>query len=170
VDPQVAAAEAIRLYDLSGDGRLNREELTACPAMSNVQERYDTDGDGHLSHGEIAARLEQLYTGRIGLLAVQCSVTRQGQPLAGARVRFVPEPFLATAIDSAVATTDSNGSASPSIPDDRLPASLRDLGMMQVGIYRVEVEHPALIGEEIKLLGFEVDPTRRDGTTVRFDL
>jgi hypothetical protein len=95
---------------------------------------------------------------------------RQGQPLSGATMRFVPESFLGAAVESAVATTDSNGGASPSIPDDRLPAGLQGLNMMQVGVYRVEIEHPALAGEDIKPLGFEVDPTRRDGTAARFEL
>jgi hypothetical protein len=170
VDPQTAAAEAIRLYDSDRDGRLSQTELKACPGIQTVRDRYDTDGDGQVTQEEVVARLEHLYSQSVGLLAVTCAVTHRGRPLAGAEVRFIPEPFLGDAVETAVAITDASGAAAPSIPADKLPPQLAKLWMMQVGIYRVEIEHPSLSAAERKPLGFEVDPTGRDGTTARFDL
>jgi hypothetical protein len=85
-------------------------------------------------------------------------------------VQFVPEPFLGEAVQTATATTDASGLARPAIPADNLPENLRNLPVMQVGVYRVEIEHPSISADGSKPLGFEVDPTSRDGTTARFNL
>jgi hypothetical protein len=170
VDPRTAAGEAIRLYDTNADGSLDESELAACPAMKSARDRYDKDGNRQISQDEIAQRLEKVYSNAVGLLEVQCTITRNGQPLSGATVQFIPETFLGDTIHTAVATTNSDGMAIPSIPADQLPEKLRDAALMQVGIYRVEIEHPSLSADGVKKLGFEVDPTRRDGTTARFNL
>ncbi len=170
IDPRAAAAEALRIYDTNSDGSLEASELAACPAMLGALERYDKDGNHQISQEEIVLRLENVYSKSVGLLEVQCTLTRKGQPLSGATVRFIPEPFLGDDIQTAVATTDASGLAIPSIPADQLPARLRNASMMQVGLYRVEIEHPSLSAKDAKRLGCEVDPMRRDGTTVRFDL
>jgi len=170
VDSRTAAAEAIRLYDTNGDGSLDESELAACPAIKSHRERYDKDGNRQVSPDEIVQRLDSIYSTTVGLLEVQCTLTRRGRPLSDATVRFIPAPFLGDAVQTAVATTNSSGVATPSIPADLLPERLRNLQMMQVGLYAVEIEHSSLPGGAVKGLGFEVDPTRRDGTTARFDL
>ncbi len=170
VNPGSTAAAAIRSYDSDGNGSLSNSELTACPAISSARKLYDRDGDGQLSQEEIAARLEQLFGSSVGLVTVDCVVTRQRQPLSGATVRFTPEPFLDGAVLPAVATTDQNGEAAPSIAAEDLPTNLQKEKLMQPGIYRVEIEHPAVSAKNSKPLGVEVDPSRRDGTTVRLDL
>ncbi|HEY3394721.1 MAG TPA: hypothetical protein VGK58_18595 [Lacipirellulaceae bacterium] len=170
VDPRSAAAEAIRQYDKDGDGQLNDPELAACPAINNARQRYDKDGDRRVSEEEIAQRLEQIYSTGTGLLEVQCTVARGGRPLAGATVRFVPEPFLGDALQTATGTTDSSGWATPGISADQLPENLTSAQLMQVGLYRVEIEHPTISPGSAKPLGFEVDPTGRDGTMAQFNL
>jgi len=170
VNPKTAAAGAIRLYDSNGDGRLDDSELVACPAIRSARNRYDQDGDGQVSQEEIAARLETLFSSGVGAQAVMCTVTQKGRPLAGAEVRLVPEEFLGNAVPAATGTTDDTGVAQLGMRTDLLPANLRNLPMMQPGIYRVEITHPALSAANQKPLGFEVDPSRRDGTTARFDL
>ncbi len=170
VDARAAAVEAIRLYDANGDGSLGESELAACPAMKSARERYDKDGNRQISQDEIVQHLVNTYSAAVGLLEVQCTITRKGQPLSGATVRFIPEPFLGDDLLTAIATTDANGLAIPSIPVDQLPDRLRNASLMQVGLYRVEIEHPSLPANAVKELGCEVDPTRRDGTTTRFDL
>jgi hypothetical protein len=170
VDPQGSAAEAIGLYDKDSDGQLNETELAACPAIQSNRQQYDGNNDGQISQEEIAARLEQLYAAGIGLLEVRCAVTRGGSPLSGANVKFVPEPFLADALQTAVATTGPDGTASVSIAADELPDTLRSAQVMQAGLYRVEIEHPSLSSGGNKSFGFEVDPARRGGNVARFNL
>jgi hypothetical protein len=170
VDPDAAAAEAIRLYDTNSDGVLSESELGACPAMKGARDQYDKDGDRQISQAELAEHLRHIYSAHVGLVEVQCNVTRGGRPLTGATVRFIPESFLGTSLRDAVATTDSHGAASPGIPTEQLPEKYRSLRMMQAGLFRVEIEHPSISTQDAKPLGFEVDPTRRDGTTARFDL
>jgi hypothetical protein len=170
VDARSAAAEAIEQYDKDGDAHLNDSELASCPAINNVRQRYDKDGDRQVSEEEIAQRLEQLYSTGTGLLEVRCTVTRGGRPLAGATVRFVPEPFLGDALQPATGTTDSGGLAMPGISADKLPENLASAQLMQVGLYRVEIEHPTISAGSSKPLGFEVDPTSRDGVVAQFNL
>jgi hypothetical protein len=170
VDPNSAAAEAISLYDSDADGRLSESELSASPALYQARERYDTDGDRSVSESEIAARFEQLYNRPVGFTGVSCTVTRGGVPLPDAEVRFLPEPFLAEAIHPASGATDQRGSARPGVAAEYLPENLRHVPMMQVGLYRVEIEHPSVPTDRSRPLGFEVDPSRRDGTSATFDL
>lgn len=170
VDPRAAAAEAIRLYDANGDGSLDEQEISACPAMKQARERYDKDGNGRISLEEIAQHLEQIYSAGVGFLDVQCTTLRNGRPLAGATVRFTPEPFLGDEIQTAFGKTGEDGIATLSISVDKLPDRLRNASLMQAGLYRVVVEHPSLPAGQAKGLGFEVDPTRRDGKAARFDL
>jgi hypothetical protein len=168
VNAQSAAAEAIRLYDKDADGQLNDSELAACPAINSA--KYDTNKDGRVSGDEIAQRLQQIYAAGIGVMEVHCSVARGGRPLEGATVRFVPEPFLGDAILPASGTTDSRGATTPSVSGDQLPGNLRNVSVMQAGLYRVEIEHPSLTAANKKPLGFEVDPTSREGNAARFNL
>jgi hypothetical protein len=170
VDSQAAAAEAMRLYDKDSNGHLNDAELAACPAISAARKQYDLDRDGQISQEEVATRIDRLYGRSVGLVRVDCSVTRQGRPLSGATVRFIPESFLGTALQTAVDTTDSNGNCFPSIPAAELPANLQGRKFMQPGIYRVEIDHPSVSSKNSKPLGAEIDPMIRDGTTLQFNL
>lgn len=94
IDPSAAAAEALASLDSDGDGRLNANELGACPGLNAAIKAVDSDHDGNLSAEEIAARIRQWTEGRVALVAVNCSVAQNGRPLAGATVTFVPEKFL----------------------------------------------------------------------------
>lgn len=169
VDPATAAAEAVERMDSDGDSHVSPLEAVASPAIASEFRRYDVNGDGQLSADEIESRITELFSRAVGLLKVECTVTRRGRPLTGAEVRFIPESFLGDSLTAATATTDDKGFCSPSIPQDKLPASVGHLQMMQPGIYRVEISHPSITGEP-EALGFDVDPTRRDGTAARFDL
>jgi hypothetical protein len=170
VDPQAAAAAALEAYDKDADRKLNESELAACPAIQRARAHYDKDSDRMVSEEEIAKHLEEVLASGAGLLEVKCTVTRGGLPLPGATVRFVPEPFLGDAVQPAVGTTDPSGIASLSLAPEQLPENLRSAQLMQVGIYKVEIEHPSLPANAQRPLGFEVDPTLREGSAVRFNL
>lgn len=169
VDPSAAAARAIEQYDRNADGRLDETELAACPGLLAVKTRYDSNKDGAISADEIAAVLKSMYGVGVGLTSVNCTVLRGGQPLVGATVKFVPEPFLGGTITPAAGTTNANGLATVAIPDDQLPANQRGLRSMQPGIYRVEISHPS-IKQPIQPQGCEVNPAVRGGTNVTIRL
>lgn len=170
VDPPAAAAEAMRAYDRNSDGRLSADELDASPALKSSRERFDNDGDGQISAAELQTRLQELYAQSVSFVEVQCVMTRGGRPLSSAEVRFVPEPFLGESLQVATAETDLNGLAQPGIAADHLPENLKNVKLMQVGLYRVEVKHPSITGDDVQPSGCEIDPSRRGGTTVNIKL
>lgn len=163
VDPTDAAEQAIELYDKDGNGSLSESELAASPGILALREQYDSDGNQEISEDEIAARLESIYRAGAGWLTVTCQVLQGSRPLVGAKVRFVPEPFLDDALKPASATTDGQGRLTPAVADEQLPADLKGLTVMRQGIYRVEVEHPS-IKQPHKPLGCEISGLTRGGT------
>lgn len=170
VDPETAAADALKAYDKDGDGRLSENELSDCPALLAALEQYDADKDGAISADELTQRLTQLYGRPLSFVNVSCGVTNGGRPVPGAEVTLTPVPFLGDAILPATGITDENGIAKVSVAAEQLPENLRNVPMMQVGLYSVEIKQSSLPGGASKPLGAEIDPSRRDGTTPKFDV
>lgn len=169
VQPAAAAAAAIKAYDTNGDGRLDESELETCGSLRQVAARWDADGDKALSQDEITGRMQEMFGAGVGLLGVSCTITRNGRPVPEVEVRFVPEDFLGGAIKPATGTTDANGVAAVAVPEADRPEDQRDLQLMQVGMYRVELQGPG-VTPPAKPLGWVVDPTDRNGTIPAFDL
>jgi hypothetical protein len=163
VDPTEAAEKAIELYDKDGSGTLGELELAASPGILALREKYDTDGDQQVSEDEIAARLESMFPAGTGWLTVTSQVLQGSRPLVGAKVRFVPEPFLNDALQPATGTTDNQGRVIPAVADEQLPSDLKGLTVMRLGIYRVEVEHPS-VKQPHKAIGCEISNLERGGT------
>jgi hypothetical protein len=163
VSPSDAAQQAMELLDKDGSGALDEKELAASPGILALREQYDSDGNQQISEDEIAARLESIYRAGAGWLTVTAQVLQGTRPLAGAKVRFVPEPFLDDALKPASATTDGQGRLTPAVADEQLPADMKGLTVMRQGIYRVEVEHPS-IKQPHKPLGCEISGLTRGGT------
>jgi hypothetical protein len=95
-----------------------------------------------LSQKEIAEEVDWMYQRNSGLTSLNCSVTLDGGPLAGATVKFIPEKFLGDEIKTAEGVTNGAGVAALSIPIEELPKELRRTAALRVGIYRVEITHP----------------------------
>ena len=169
VQPAAAASAAIQAYDTNGDGRLDETELIKCPSLRSVLARWDADGDKALSEDEIVDRLSHMFTAGAGLLNISCRITRAGKPVPNCEVRFVPEEFLGGGIKPASGKTEADGAATIAIPPADRPADQQDLPLMQVGLYRVELEGPGVTGQ-VKSLGYVVDPTDSAGTSPAFDL
>lgn len=143
VDPVQASQAAVELYDANSDGKLDQEELKQCPAILHRIGKYDTDSDGQVSAEEIAARMEDWYETRVGMMTLNCRVTLDGAPLIGAEVRLTPEPFLAPVIKPASGVTEAGGLAFLSIaPEDR-PADLQMLEGVHIGLYKAQITHPS---------------------------
>ena len=88
------------------------------PAVNVNRKWYDADKNGQISQEELRKGLRDIFNPKDGLLSVACEVTRNGQPLSGALVKFVPMPELDGAIPSASGVTDSHGSAFLNLADE----------------------------------------------------
>jgi hypothetical protein len=142
VDADAAAAEAIELYDKSGDGQLAKEEWSASPALAAVAPSYDKNADGILVDDEIAEGIGAWKQSGVGARAVPFVVQWNGRPLAGATVKLVPAPFLAEALKGASGETSPSGAGQLSVaPEDR-PRNAPNIPLMQPGLYHVQITHP----------------------------
>jgi hypothetical protein len=132
-------------YDADKNESLSREELAKAPSLIDQFESYDSDHNGSLSHDELEGVLSRVFDGRTGLLGATCKVTRNGKPLGGATVYFVPETFLKEALPVAGGITADNGVAQLSVRQEDLPANApKERGLMRAGLYFVEVTHPTV--------------------------
>jgi hypothetical protein len=182
-----AAKKAIELYDTNLDGFLDAAELEKAPGLkAGVAQIKGLSGpnqdpnvlakeiqNAKISAEEIQVRIDAWKKSKDGRLPVSCSVTHNGQPLAGATVTAVPEEFLGGALKPATATTDEFGNARLS----SAPSGSGDVPGMSPGYYRLQITKA---GENIPskynsqtTLGMEVaadnQQTMRGGGP-RFDL
>lgn len=161
INPAAAAAEAMAMYDANKDGALDAEELKKVPGLTHHPAKFDPNSDGKVDQQEIATRLGDIYKAQVGMMNYPLIVKWNGQPLAGATVKMIPEKFLGSAIKPAEGITDANGYASPTLADADVPSDLRGkVRAMHNGIYKVEITHPSIKLPEIyntaTTLGLEV--------------
>lgn len=165
-DPQLAAQQAVVAMDTSGDQLLSRDELAPSPGLLAALATMDQNGDQQLSADEIEQRVASYADMGIGATSVQCLVYWNGQPLVGAEVSLMPEPFLTDSIQAGKGRTRSDGSAAL-VTEDRIPG-------LSPGLYRVVISKRENGQETIPAryntateLGHEVTV---EPTTARFDL
>lgn len=145
IDVQRAAERIFVEFDKDQNGSLSQEELAAVPAIDVNRTWYDADKNGQISQEELRKGLRDIFNPKDGLLSVVCEVSRNGQPLAGANVKFVPLPELDGAIPSASGVTDSHGSAFLNLAEtDRPPNTPTRIPVVRPGLYLVEVTHDQL--------------------------
>lgn len=137
IDASAAGRLAIAQYDTDGDGLIRGAELTQAAGLKAALENLDTDGDGGVSAEEVTARVKTWQATEVGVISLSCTVTRRGQRLQGATVKFVPEKFLGDEIQTATGQTDELGVALLSIPSD--PDAPGGVLGVQYGLYRVEI-------------------------------
>jgi hypothetical protein len=142
LDPDAAAQQAMALYDKDSDGNLSAEELQACPGILVSLKNYDADEDGQVSQAEIAGRLQKFVERRVALARLSVTVRLDKRPLAGATVRFVPEPYLGDDIKAATGITRQRGSATMAVDANDLPENQKNIRGIHYGTYRVEITHP----------------------------
>ena len=128
-----AAAKAIEQYDADHDGKLSGAELDACPSIKSALDKIDTAGDGTVTAEKLTARSRpgKRESARMGF---GCTVLRNGEPLADAEVKFVPEKFMGD-YPTGTGKTDGHGKADITMPaaeGDNRPG-------MPPGYYRVEI-------------------------------
>jgi hypothetical protein len=134
-NPEGFATAVLGRLDKSGDGKVDQRELVEAPGLAFGARIIDKNGDGALDRDELTERFAKYRASRVGLMPKDVRITYNGQPLAGAEVRFVPEFFLRDLIEPATGMTRGDGVVRPSIPEQRTP-------LVRVGYYRVEVTSP----------------------------
>src|SRR5688572_15826567 len=112
VSPAVATERALAEHDANKDGALDAKELERCPGLKALLAALGQGPGGRLTADELAQQLQLLREGGAGLTRASCRVLLDGQPLAGAAVRYVPEAFLGPDFKPAAGTTDAAGYAS----------------------------------------------------------
>ncbi|MBY0527465.1 MAG: EF-hand domain-containing protein [Gemmataceae bacterium] len=159
LSPEDAAQSALAEYDTNKDGYLDGEELNRCPALKNSLALIDKDGDGRLSADEIAQRIRAYRDTKVGLTAIVCEVTLDGDPLNEASVTFVPEKFLGSGFQAGSGMTEATGIAILTVAGRELPG-------LPYGFYRIVVSKKNADGQETipvqynveTVLGQEVGP------------
>ncbi len=142
-DPAAAADRVLAEYDSNGDRKLSGDELKKCPGLLSGIRTFDGDGDGSISHDEIQTKLDELKQDQAALVEITCEVTRNGRPLEGATVKFVPESFMGDDLKPAVGVTTRDGTAFPTVADEELPEEYRGrVHGIHCGVFRVVVTHP----------------------------
>jgi hypothetical protein len=132
-EPQAGAA-AIKLHDANQDGVLAGTELDQIPGLKAALAQVDSNQDSSVTADEIDARIQSWANSRLGKMSLVCIVTRQGESVAGADVRLVPEKFLGGSLKTAAGTTNEQGIAMPSAS-----AEADSPPGVSPGFYRVEI-------------------------------
>ncbi|MDY0166618.1 MAG: EF-hand domain-containing protein [Thermoguttaceae bacterium] len=121
INASSAGREAMKQYDLDGDGKVSGAELDKAPSLKFALSRLDTDGDGAVTADDVTARVGAWQESKVGRMSVVLTILSNGKPLEGATVTLDPEPFLGSDVKPATGVTDSSGLVMPSIetgPDD----------------------------------------------------
>ena len=139
VDANAAGRAAVEQYDANGDGKIDAAELEIAASLLSAMATLDTDGDGAVSAEEVAARIRKWQDDKVGLMGVDCQVSYQGRPLAGATLIFEPEEFLGGSVTACTGTTGNAGKATLSIPD--APHKLQGAAP---GFYRIKITSPSV--------------------------
>jgi hypothetical protein len=127
---------------LMANGAIEGEELDKVPALKTTLKRVDKDGDGKVTAEEIQQRVESWRASKTALMRFVVTVERNGQPIEGATVTFIPESFLGESLKTAKGVTRGSGSAAIEISRDP------DESGIQLGYYRIEVTKPDASGKE----------------------
>jgi hypothetical protein len=159
-------------YDADHDGKLSGAELDACPSIKSAIGKIDAGGDKTVTAENITARIQSWQQKGVTRIGVVCTVLRNGEPLADAEVKFVPEKFMGSSFQTATGKTGANGSATITLP----AAESGGFPGIPLGYYRVEItkgsEIPAKYNTETTL-GQEVatdNPVMRSQAGIKFDL
>jgi len=153
-DPGTIASKAMELYDTNKDGKLDADELKACPGMLfslKGAKSIDTNSDGAIDASEIQARIQAWIDMKVGLTCpIVKFLDKKGKVVKdsiGKNVILTPDALH----DGMLKTTepiaiDENGQCSPSTA-----GNLDNLSGMSYGFYTITIE-----GTPYKNLGVEI--------------
>jgi hypothetical protein len=130
----------MELYDTNKDGKIAGDELKACPGLNAAMKVIGTTKEQGITSEQLVTRIQKWKDSRIGRTSLSCLVTRNGKPLSGATVKFVPEEFLKDALtETATGKTNPTGMAMMTVPPPAEPDPDAPPPGIPPGIYRVEI-------------------------------
>ena len=141
IEVAAAAKGALAEFDSDSNGSVAKEE--ACMGIKSQWERYDTNGDNVVSEDEFASRFDKWTSGDTGMMNLRVQLNYRNQPLTDALITMTPYEFLGENMLASEGETDAYGYAFMAVPKDKLPKSQQTNFGMQVGLYKVEITHPA---------------------------
>jgi hypothetical protein len=172
-DPADLARRLMDDVDVDKNGEITADEWKQTPYLAAAAAECDANKDKKISLEELETRFRTaIFDPTIAVVPGECRVTRNGQPLAGAKVAFQPAPFLVDLIPSADGIVDSSGIARLQMDPNNLPANMPKIaGMIRPGYYLIQVTHdtitiPSKYNAET-ILGTELSPsTQLEGPIV----
>jgi len=144
VDVDRVVEQLLSEYDKDQSGGLSPEELSVSPPLAQSLSGFRQDQDDEISAQRLTKELHRIFDPQSALVSASCVVKRNGQPLSGAEVRFVPLPVLQDELPVGSGATDSDGTAMISPPREELPAEAPNVPLMPPGLYLVEITHPTV--------------------------
>lgn len=138
--PAAVAAQAMNMGDTNKNGTLEAQELAQFPSLTAALTRMDTNQDQAITVAELTSRLES-YVSDAASSQVSFAFMLNGQPLEGAQVELVPEPFFADGLKRISGTTGNFGSFQPTQEGLSAPGVYH-------GLYRLEVSLKDAAGNE----------------------
>ena len=153
-DPGKISSKAMELYDTNKDGKLDADELKACPGMLfslKGPKSIDTNGDGAIDANEIKARIQAWIDMKVGLTCpIVKFVDKKGKvskDVFGKNVTLTPDPVHEGMLKATTPiAVDENGQCSPSTPDN-----IDNLSGMSYGFYTISID-----GTSYSNLGVEI--------------
>jgi hypothetical protein len=140
LDANAAGEEAIKLFDKNKDNKISGAEFDQVPSLLQALPTVHSTKEKGITAADIASRIlawQKRNDGRVG--GVFAMVTRNGKPLVGAEVKFVPEKFMGgnMPVCKGEGPTGTDGGVVISVPIE--PGEPRGV---PPGYYRVEITMP----------------------------
>lgn len=167
-NPGQIASKAMELYDTNKDGKLDADELKACPGMLfslKGPKSIDTNSDGMIDSGEIQARIQAWIDMKVGLTCpIVKFVDKKGKvpkDVIGKNVVLTPDPLHEGLLKATTPIAiDENGQCSPSTPDN-----IDNLSGMSYGFFTIKIE-----GTSYDNLGVEIFDGAKEEDTDSFKI
>jgi hypothetical protein len=144
VDIEDIVRQMMSKYDTNKNGALSQSELAAFPPLEQCLVGCRRDLGDEISAQQLDKKLRVIFDPRSALVSANCVVRRNGQPLSGAEVRFVPLAVFDEVLPVATGLTDAKGVAMIAAAPEELPSAAPNVRLMPPGLYLVEISHPTM--------------------------
>jgi hypothetical protein len=140
VDADAAGQEAMKLFDKNNDNKISGAEFDKVPSLLQALPTIKSTKEKGITAADVTARIKAWQLTKIGRIGgVFAMVTRNGKPLAGAEVKFVPEKFMGGNMPECKGTNPTGQDGGVEISE---PVNPGDPKGVPPGYYRVEITLP----------------------------